>query len=218
MVQMSVRTIPLSYRSHVTGHQPFTPGSRAISHESALERDFVTICRFDPDVFGIEEQPVTIDWRDADGRSRRYTPDYRVVRRTWTEIVEVKYRADLWSEWAHYKPIFAAARGWAAVCGMRFRIATDRQIRRPFLTNAKRLVPRMRDAVSPEIEQRIIAVLGRLQPVAFSSLVDAVVSPAVPRELALSAIWPLLARRTIATALDVEITAKSILYLPPVLS
>ena len=54
---------------------------------------------------------------------------------------------------------------------MRFWIGTDRQIRRPFLANAKRLVPRMHDAVSPEIEHRIIATLGRLQPVAFSNLV-----------------------------------------------
>ena len=146
---MPARRIPLSYRSHVTGGQPFIPGARAIAHESALERDFVTVCRFDPEVIGVEEQPVTIYWTDAAGRQRRYTPDYRVVRRSGTDLVEVKYRNDLWANWEDYKPAFIAARNWAARQGMRFKIATERHIRGPVLANAKRLLPRI-DALSAE--------------------------------------------------------------------
>lgn len=211
---MPVRVIPLSYRSHTTGRQPFIPGGRSIGHESALERDFVTICRFDGDVLGIEEQPVTINWIDANGLKHRYTPDYRVIRRTGAEIVEVKYRADLWEKWVNYKPAFSAARDWAATCGMCFRIATDRQIRRPLLANAKRLLPRMHDPVPAEIERQIVATLKRFQPINMSALVEAVIAPATPREIILSALWPMLARRTLITDLDVEITGNSILSLP----
>ena len=39
-----MRRIPLSRRSHVTGFQPARSG--AVDHESALERDFVTLTRF----------------------------------------------------------------------------------------------------------------------------------------------------------------------------
>src|ERR1700746_1864100 len=128
---MPVRAIPRSHRSHIIGRQSFVPGTRLIGHESALERDFVTLCRFDPDVLEIEEQPVAIHWIDSSGRTHRYTPDYRVVTQTGSEIVEVKYRKDLWANWKDYKPAFIAARDWSNARGMRFRIVTDRHIRGP---------------------------------------------------------------------------------------
>lgn len=214
MVQMPVRRIPLSYRSHITGYQPFIPGTRSIGHESSLERDFVTLCRFDPEVIGLEEQPVTIEWKDANGRHRRYTPDYRVLRRTRVEIIEVKYRSDLSSNWVTYKPAFIAARNWAARQGMRFRIATERYIRCPLLLNAKRLLARMNDPVSGELERRVVETLGRLQPISLANFVEEILAPELPRELVLSALWPLLARRTVITPLDVEINAGSMLSLP----
>lgn len=104
------RVIPLSRRSHVTGYQPSVSGTGVVEHESALERDFVTLTRFDPSVVLIESQPETICWTDGDGRSHRYTPDYRVVRNDRTEIVEVKYRADLRDGWPKLRPAFTAAR------------------------------------------------------------------------------------------------------------
>jgi hypothetical protein len=210
---MPVRRIPLSYRSHITGCQPFIPSLRSVAHESSLERDFVTICRFDPDVIGIEEQPVTVNWTDASGRHRRYTPDYRIVRRASAEIVEVKYRTDLWTNWADYKPAFIAARAWVGRQGMRFRIATERQIRGPVLKNAKRLLPRMHDPVLPDVEHRIVATVGRSQPISLSNLIEAIVDPNLPREVILSSVWPLLARRSLVTALDVEICGNSLLCL-----
>jgi hypothetical protein len=211
---MPARRIPLSYRSHVTGSQPFIPGARAIAHESALERDFVTVCRFDPEVIGVEEQPVTIYWTDATGRERRYTPDYKVIRRTGVEIAEVKYWKDLAAHWRDYKPVFIMARNWAALQGMRFRIATDRNIRRPFLANAKRLLPRIDDAVPAEIKHRITWVLERQQPVRLSELVEAVIGSESPREIILSALWALFARRVLLTNFDVDIDGDSPVCLP----
>lgn len=210
---MPVRSIPVSHRSHVTGRQPFIPGTRSVAHESSLERDFVTLCRFDPDVVGIEEQPVTIHWIDEAGQHRRYTPDYHVIRKDCVEIVEIKYRSDLWVNWTGYKPAFRAASDWAVEQGMRFRILTDRQIRKPILVNAKRLVPRMYDVVPSGIEQRIVRILQRLQPVRFTDLVDAACAPEHPREVILSALWTMLARRSVRTDLDVKIHGGSVLRL-----
>jgi hypothetical protein len=65
--RMPARAIRPSYRSHITGRQSFIPGGNSIAHESTLERDFVTLCRFDPGVLAIEEQPVTINWIDPLG-------------------------------------------------------------------------------------------------------------------------------------------------------
>jgi hypothetical protein len=211
---MPARRIPLSYRWHITGYQPFITGARPIGHESLLERDFVTLCRFDPDVRGIEEQPVTINWIDINGRRRRYTPDYRVIRRSGAEIVEVKYRSDLWTKWTDYRPGFVAARDWAVARGMRFRIVTERQIRTPKLSNARRLLPRIDEPVSAEITNHILGVIGRLQPISLSDAIEHAIAPEWPREVVLSAIWPLLARRCIIIALDVEISGSTMLSLP----
>jgi len=215
---MPVRTIPLSHRSHITGRQPFVPGANSVGHESTLERDFVMLCRFDRDVLGVEEQPVTIPWIDGDKRNRRYTPDYRVARAVGVEIVEVKYRDDLWAGWSTYKPMFTAARTWCASQGLQFRIMTERQIRKPILQNAKRLIPRLHDQVPADAEAHIIQVLERLGQVSLAKLIEASTGPDFSREIVLSAVWPLLARRAISVALENEITGTSKIWLPEVRS
>lgn len=211
---MPVRSIPLSHRSHIVGRQPLAPGMRSIAHESGLERDFVLLCRFDPDVVMVEEQPVTIDWTDAEGRKRRYTPDYRVARRSSTEIVEVKYRADLKAGWQTFRPAFTAARDWAIRQGMRFRIATDHGIRGPRLNNARRLVPRQGDPADPKIAARTLDVLTD-QGCSFSDVVTMATTPEMPSGFVLATLWGMIARRNILTDLNREITASSLLWRPP---
>lgn len=187
---------------------------RPVAHESSLERDFVLLCRFDPDVVMVEEQPVTIDWIDAAGRPRRYTPDYRVVRRCSADIVEVKYRADLKVGWEAFRPAFVAARNWAVLQGMRFRIATDRGIRGPRLTNARRLVPRQGDPADPEVAARVLDVLTG-QRCRFSDVVTMATTPEIPSGIVLATLWGMVARRHILTDLDQEITGSSLLWRPP---
>jgi TnsA endonuclease N terminal len=115
------RRIPLSRRSHITGFQPLAAG--IVEHESALERDFVTLSSFLDADAAIAAQPITLTFRH-EGRSRRYTPDYLVrwsSRRT--ELVEVKYQADLDANEERLRPAFATARAWADRAGASFRVA-----------------------------------------------------------------------------------------------
>ena len=56
-----MRRIPLSRRSHITGFQALSV-SRAAQHESALERDFVTLTRFLDAAAQITSQPITFDF------------------------------------------------------------------------------------------------------------------------------------------------------------
>src|SRR5258707_6171605 len=134
-----LRRIPLSRRSHVTGFQSLATG--VTEHESALERDFVTLTSFTDAAAVVTAQPATIRFKD-EGRQRRYTPDFRV---DWSDgridIVEIKYRTDLRAGWSRFRPAFAAARNWASSNGARFRIATERGIRSARLEAAKRLLP-----------------------------------------------------------------------------
>jgi hypothetical protein len=90
------RRIPLSRRSHIIGFQ-CTPGG-VTAHESALERDFVTLSSFVDAAATIRSQPVTIVFEDR-GCRRRYTPDYLVRDASGVELVEVKYQKDLQANW-----------------------------------------------------------------------------------------------------------------------
>jgi len=132
-----LRRIPVSRRSHVVGFQPLPSGP--VEHESALERDFVTLTSFTEPTVSITSQPVTIHY--SDGRTRRrYTPDFLVTgARRRTELIEIKYDADLRNNQKRLEPAFAAAHAWALERSGTFRVVTELEIRGPRLTNAQRL-------------------------------------------------------------------------------
>jgi hypothetical protein len=144
------RRIPLSRRSHIIGFQ-WTPAG-ATSHESALERDFVTLTSFLTPAGVIQSQPVTIVFEDQ-GLRRRYTPDFLVTYSGGTDLVEVKYASALEANWDRLAPAFSAAKQWANARNGRFRVASD-----PRLTS---LLPRRRgptpggSRLSSEINQLI---------------------------------------------------------------
>lgn len=72
-----MRRIPLSRRSHIIGFQPLATGTT--EHESALERDLVTLTSFLYLDVSITSQPITLSFRDG-ATARRYTPDILVRR------------------------------------------------------------------------------------------------------------------------------------------
>lgn len=196
-MEAKLRRIPLSRRSHVIGSQSLDTG--VAEHESALERDFVTLASFADPGAVVTAQPVTIRFRQGE-QSRRYTPDFRVDWSTGsTDFVEVKYRADLRASWSNLRPAFAAARRWAQEHGARFRIATDCGIRSARLEAAKRLLPLRNAPVDPALAELAVAK-ARTEKMDFIGLVDAL--PA-SREVALGVVWRLIARG----ALSVDLTA-----------
>jgi len=141
---MPVRTVPKNYRS-LTGLVPNPRTQSMTAFESSLERDFLLLLDFDPDVEWFEEQPVKIIYHDAKGRRRTYTPDvlvrYRTdppqARHTKPLLCEVKYRDDLRQHWAEYRPKFRAAQCYARQQGWRFHVVTERHVRTPYLENVK---------------------------------------------------------------------------------
>src|SRR2546428_10283305 len=147
-VLMPVRTIPKNYRN-LTGLVPNTRTSGMTAFESTLERDFLLLLDFDPDVAFFEEQPVKIVYHDANGRRRTYTPDvlvrYRTnptqARHTKPLLCEVKYRDDLRQHWVEYRPKFRAAQCYARQQGWRGHLGTERHRRSPYLAYVKALQP-----------------------------------------------------------------------------
>ena len=68
---MPVRTIPKNYRN-VTGIAASPKAGGAAQFESTLERDFLSLLEFSPEVEVIDPQPVKIEWLDTNDRQRSY--------------------------------------------------------------------------------------------------------------------------------------------------
>jgi len=204
-----VRRIPLSRRSHITGFQPQATG--LTEHESALERDFVTLVRFADAVARITSQPVTIEFQDQ-ARTRRYTPDFLV---RWNggeaELIEVKYQADLRRLGKQLRPRFMAARRWAREHGASFRVATERSIRTPRLSNAQRLLPLRNAWLDPDAALQVRVALMSQAPATLGELLQVLPGE---RATVLGTLWRMIARGALSVDLDVPITLGSPIGLP----
>ncbi len=195
-----MRRIPLSRRSHVTGFQALSTG--IAEHESALERDFVTLTAFFDDGAVITAQPVTIRF-EHEGRRRRYTPDFVMRSGLGAErLIEIKYRRDLRAQWTWLRPAFEAARRWARTNGSTFLIVTESAIRGPRLEAAKRLLPLRAEPVDAAIATAMIDRVPRLETPNLGALLDTFPRN---REAALSVIWRLIARRQLVVDLSTPI-------------
>jgi len=200
-----MRRIPPSRRSHITGFQPV--GRKAVEHESALERDFVLLTQFRDPTAELVSQPETIHFLES-GKPRRYTPDFLV---SWSDgrrdLVEIKYRTDLRTQWANLRAAFEAARAWAHANDVGFRIATERGIRSVELENARRLIPLRSVPLNRAACDAVLSALKSLRAPTIGQLVSAV---RLERPLALATIWRMLAQgRLLVDDLSVALLASS---------
>lgn len=109
--------------------------------ESSLERDLILRTAFDSGVDWFQTQPVKIEYLDAKGKSRSYTPDLLIHflegssggRRPM--LCEVKYRTDLIANRDQLLPKFRAARAYCREQGWDFKIFDEHRIRTQRLAN-----------------------------------------------------------------------------------
>lgn len=118
--------------------------------ESTLERDLLLLLEFAPAVTDYAVQPVRIAYTDEAGRARSYTPDVLVRRQDRGGqalpplLCEVKYRADAKPTAPDARRTLVrtliAGRRYAQAHGWRFVLLTERDIREPYLHNARFLL------------------------------------------------------------------------------
>lgn len=109
-------------------------------YESALEKDFLSLCASENRVQKISAQPFTLHFEDMlMGKPRRYTPDFLLetdsrLNKTWPirlpsrVLVEVKPFAKLYSNRRKLLPKFHAARLWCDKNNAHFMVFTDKTI------------------------------------------------------------------------------------------
>lgn len=210
-----VRSVPLGRRS-VTGRLARGKNGSSVAFESTLERDFFLILEFDPTVLDYWEQPVRIEY-EARGRIRTYTPDVFVRHlrdaipginlRPW--LCEVKPLAVLRAEKAALEPKFRAAEEFARKRGWEFRVFTEREIRGPYLENAKFLLP-YRNAPPDTAHVRLLLELVLdVEETDPEELLRRVTSDKWERATVVPALWHLVATKRIGTDLTLPLTMRS---------
>lgn len=182
--------------------------------ESTLERDFVTLLEFDIAVDRYEEQPLRISYLGRDGRRHPYTPDFFVHYRgdAISTLCEIKYRRELFENWSEFKERLKAGRIHASERGWRFQIFTEVEIRTPYLTNARFLLPYQRCQPNWEDAQLLLDTLRRYEDSTPKRLIEEIYCDIGDRARILSTLWKLVADRTVGVDLDQRLTMESSIW------
>jgi hypothetical protein len=213
---MPVRIPPRNHRS-VTGLVASQKNGVMRAHESTLERDLLFLLEFDLNVATYEEQPVCIEYQDADRKPHTYTPDVLITYRgdvtpaRWMPplLCEVKYRRGLFADWKALKPKFRAARSFARERGWRFSILTEQEIRTPLLENARFLLRYQKLELDWEQAQLLLLMMGELREATPESLLLACHTEAIDRAQLLPMLWHLISIGMIGADLNNKLTMRS---------
>lgn len=211
---MPVRKIPRSHRN-VTGVLAAGKAEGQAQFESTLERDFLALLEFAPEVAAFEVQPVEVHWNDGD-QDRRYTPDvlisYKRAGRP-PELCEVKYRSELREQWPALRPKFKAALRYARSRGWRFRIVTEVEIRTTLLANVQFLQRFVRQGPPPADDMDLIdRSMVRLQEAEAHRLLQDACSDEWMRARLLPALWFLVGTHQIGADLQAPLTMNTCLW------
>lgn len=215
---MPVRKIPKNYRN-VTGIAAHGKADGPAAFESTLERDFITLLEFDPNVVSFEVQPITLRWQDGDGTGRHYTPDVLVTLRGDDDanppriLYEVKYRSELRRDWIELRPKFKAAIHYAKANGWRFKLVTEVEIRTPYLQNARFLLPFLHQGEPTVADQhRLRAQLVSQEQTTPTELLATLSDDQWEQARLLPALWYLVATRQVGIDLEQALTMSSPLW------
>ena len=212
---MAVRKIGINCRS-VTGKH----GHSGQPYESALERDFLDLLAFDLNVERYETQPVKIHYRAPDGRNTYYRPDVLVMYRRDVLpardmpplLAEVKYREEYRNAFLELKARFRAARQYAKAQGWRFSVLTEREIRTPYLENARFLKPYRGFSFAAESEALILERIERAGVTTPTTLLESISNDITERASLLPVLWKLIANYRIGIDLTQEIQMRSSIW------
>lgn len=145
---MRVRKITNRGTKKVIGKFPSLKLNKTVWWESQIERDYIYLLEFDPDVLFYQEQPLQLCYHSK-GKERHYTPDFLVGRPALKQIVEVKPKEKVAKEenallFQIVAPLFEEE-------GFEFLVVDDAMIRvQPRLNNIKLFLKYARTWLAPQ--------------------------------------------------------------------
>jgi hypothetical protein len=209
---MPVRKIPKNYRN-VTGILASTKAVGSAQFESTLERDFLALLEFSPEVKHFEVQPLKIEWRDERGTARSYTPDVLVEfkeeigRTPW--LCEVKYRADIKEYWDELHPKFRRGIRLARQKGWHFRLITEVEVRTTYLNNIRFLTPFKFRHIPAAAADQLLDQLRTTCGMTAATVIQSLSSDSQHQAEWLPVLWHLIAHHRIGVDLELALTPDS---------
>jgi hypothetical protein len=199
--------------------------------ESTLEEDFLVLLRFNRLIERVETQTIRVEWADASGKIRLYTPDVLVHYRK--DLEESK---DLPSKLCEVKPDFgdqkeknyrrhpprtedeeenklkwAAATRFAALRGWEFEVVRESAIRTPYLKNAKFLLRYLERDFQTHHETEMLECLEREGPMSIEALTRKFSVDFQSRATILPICYRLIAKQQIGTDLMQPLSLNTVL-------
>ena len=214
----------------VTGTLP--DGQR---YESTLEEDFYVLLRFNPLVASFETQPVTVEWRDGEGKIRRYTPDalahYRKDLKESVDLATVlcEIKPDLTEQSEsprrrkpprteneeENKLKWAAAERYAARQGWAFKVFRESEIRTPYLDNARFLLRYLERTGDSKHEPELLAWIAERESRTLDEWASFRGGSTQIRADIFPACYRLIAQRRVEVDLSIPLTLGSIIKALP---
>jgi len=219
MPTRKIKTSPVK----VTGRAP-----EGQEFESHLEEDFFVLLRFNKNVVQWESHPLTIEWLDAQGKVREYTPDvlveYRPEKPGADPVVvlcEIKPDFDGTSDRpknrlprreseAENKLKWDAAERYAARKGWTFKVYREADIRTPYLRNARFLMRFRERPVSMHRHQELMDTLKAHTKLSLEDWVNPLVSTKAQRADLLPTCYHLITEGYVKVDLSTLISLKSV--------
>ncbi|MGB7923487.1 MAG: TnsA endonuclease N-terminal domain-containing protein [Pyrinomonadaceae bacterium] len=204
--EQTVRKITNKGTKKCIGKFPSVKAGRNIWYESTIERDFIYLLEFDPDVVLYKEQPFRVKYT-FDGKRRSYVPDFFVQRGDKFQVIDNKPAGKAITaanklRYRIFKSIFREQ-------GYEFIVATDLQIRvGPLLGNVKTFWRYSRTPVHPLQEVRCQEYLSERQEASIQELADAL----APHGVTLQVVYALLYRGVLATDMRRPVDPEAVVY------
>ena len=194
--------------------------SAASPEAAALMRDLLMIIDFDLNVQYYQRQPVSVEYTDSSGAASAFTPEFLITyrreivpaRRMKPLLCDVMTRKDVLENWAHLLPRIRAAHRHARGRGWRYQMLTERELRTPYLDNARFLLPYQRLKRNWEHARPLLNTLHELRQADPESLLAACAEEDTRRAELLPMLWHLVAIRRVGADLNQPLTMRSTIW------
>ena len=183
-------------------------------------RDFFTILGFDLNIQYYQRQPVSIEYADSSGDSRVFTPEFLITYRRDIEpacrmiplLCDVMTRKDVFENWADLLPRIRAAHRYARKRGWNYQMLTEREIRTPYLDNAKFLLPYCRLETDWGYAHPLLDMLYEMRQADPEALLAACAKDYMHQAKHITSLWHLIALWRIGVDLGWPLTMRSTIW------
>lgn len=213
----AIRIYPGATRPETLGRETDRAASPA---SAALMRDFFVILDFDLNVQYYQCQPVSVTYTDPTGAKSAFTPEFLITyrrdivpaRRMRPLLCDVMTRQDVFENWATFKSHVCAAHRYARGRKWQYQLLTEREIRTPYLENARFLLPYCRLDTDWEGSHPLLRMLRELRQANPEALLAACSNGDAHRAKLTALLWHLVSIWQIGADLTEPLTMRSTIW------